>query len=195
MNSDFHIEESKLITSLHENDILAFNEIYQRYSQKVYNFTLKHIERKEDIEDLIQEVFITIWNRREDLNEDRSFNGYVFTITLNSIRKYYRKKIRNRLLAENWVTSHAQISDITSDTINYDDINEIAEQIINKLPPKRKEVFILSREKGLRNEEIAKIMHISKKTVENHLNLALKELRSHLVREAFILTLYFNFFY
>jgi RNA polymerase sigma-70 factor (ECF subfamily) len=189
------IDETKLITALQKGDIFAFNQLYNLYSQKVYNFTLKHIHDEADIEDLIQEVFITIWNRREDLNEDGSFNGYLFTITLNSIRKYYRKKIRNRQLAKNWSSSQAQISDITSDTINYDDINEIAEQIINKLPPKRKEVFILSRGKGLRNDEIAKIMHISKKTVENHLNLALKELRSHLVREAFILTLYFNFFY
>jgi len=189
------IDEAKLITALQKGDIFAFNQLYKKYSQKVYNFTHKHIEQEADIEDLIQEVFITIWNRREDINEQQSFNGYLFTITLNSIRKYYRKKIKNRQLAENWLITAGKVSDITLDTVEYRNISEIAQKIIDKLPPKRKEVFILSREKGLRNDEIADMMKISKKTVENHLNLALKELRSQLVREAFTLILFFNFFY
>ncbi len=195
MVSNFHIEESRLITALHKGDILAFNEIYKRYSQKVYNFTLKHIDRNEDVEDLIQEVFITIWKKREDIDEKQSFNGYLFTITLNIIRKYYRKKTKNRKIAEKWLLLNSDHSDITMDTIDYRSINEIAKKVIEQLPPKRKEVFILSREIGLRNDEIAEKMNISKKTVENHLNLALKELRKHLVGETFIVTLFFNFFY
>lgn len=195
MNLDFSIDESKLISALHKGDIFAFNELYKRYSPKVYNFTLKHLEHEEDVKDLVQEVFITIWNRREDIDEKQSFNGYLFTITLNSIRKFYRKKVRNRKLAEHWLSSESHNSNITLDTINYRSINEIAQKIIDKLPPKRKEVFILSREKGLRNEEIAEKMNISKKTVENHLNLALRELRKQLVQESLMIILFFNFFY
>jgi len=195
MNAEFTIDESKLITALQKGDIFAFNELYKKYSQKVYNFTIKHLEHEEDIEDLIQEVFITIWNRRKDINETQSFNGYLFTITLNSIRKFYRKKAKHRKLTEKWMILNDPHSDITLDTIEFKSINEVAQKIIDQLPPKRKEVFILSRQQGLRNEEIALKMKISKKTVENHLNLALKELRKQLVQEVIIVTLFFNFFY
>ena len=191
----YEIDETRLIIALKKSDIFAFNEIYRRYSQKVYNFTVKHISNTADIEDTVQEVFITIWNHRAYLDENQSFNGYIFTITLNLIRKFYRSEIKNRKLAENLLFSERSYSDITNNTINFKSINELVQQLINQLPPKRKEVYILSRINGLRNDEIAQKMNISKKTVENHLNLALKELRKNLPQETFITLAFLTFFY
>ena len=191
----YEIDEARLIIALKKSDIFAFNEIYRRYSQKVYNFTVKHISSTADIEDTVQEVFITIWNHRTFLDENQSFNGYIFTITLNLIRKFYRNKLKNRKLIEKALFSERSYSDITNNTINFKSINGLVQQHINQLPPKRKKVYVLSRINGLSNDEIAEKMNISKKTVENHLNLALKELRKYLTQETFISLAFLTFFH
>ena len=188
-------EDIKLIKALQQGDIFAFNSLFHKYSQKIFNFAMKHLEQEEDVKDLVQDVFITIWNRRKDIDEKQSFNGYLFAITMNAIRKYFRKKVKDRNLVEKWLNDTKTYSNITDFTVEYKNLKERAEIIINELPPKRKTVFLLSREKGMRTDEIAVQMKISKKTVENHLNLALRYLREKLMNETFLLILFFILFY
>jgi RNA polymerase sigma-70 factor (ECF subfamily) len=153
------------------------------------------MEQEEDTKDLVQEVFITIWKRREDIDEKQSFNGYLFAITLNAIRKYFRKRVKDRKLVENWLNNTKSFSDDTNLMTEYRSLKERSEKIIEQLPPKRKKVFLLSREKGLRVEEIARKMNISKKTAENHLSLALRDIRNKLFKETFMMVLFFALFY
>ena len=188
-------EDSKLVKALQQGDIFAFNELFNKYSQKIYNFAFKHMQHEEEVKDLVQEVFVTIWVKRKDIDDKQSFNGYLFTITLNAIRKYFRKQVKDRKLIEKWLEDAKTSSDITKLTVEYRSLKERAGEIIEDLPPKRKMVFILSREKGLSAEEIAQIMHIAKKTVENHLNLALRYLREKLMKETFLIILFFVLFY
>ena len=95
------IEDEKLINSLNQGDIFAFNELFHKYSQKIYNFSIKHIHHEEDVKDIVQDVFITIWNKRKDIDAKQSFNGYLFTITLNAIRKHFRNRATNKKVLEN----------------------------------------------------------------------------------------------
>ena len=189
------IEEQKLINALHQDDIFAFNELFHKYSQKIYNFTIKHIHQEEDIKDIVQDVFITIWNRRKDIDAKQSFNGYLFTITFNAIRKYFRNRATDKKVVEGWLKNQKIFSDVTKQTVEFRSLNERANKIIDELPPKRKTVFLLSREQGLKSHEIAQEMNISKKTVENHLNLALRHLREKLIEETLLIILFFNLFY
>ncbi len=188
------IEEIKLIKSLQHGDVFAFNTLFHKYSQKIYSFAIKHLENEEDVKDLLQDVFITIWKRRKDIDQNQSFNGYIFAITLNSIRKYFRKKVKDRKLIEKWLESTKSYSETTKHTVEYDSLKIRVDDIIKELPPKRKMVFLLSRGKGLCNEEIAQELNVTKKTVENHLNLALRHLREKLVKETFLLILFFTLF-
>ena len=178
---------------MQKGDIFAFNELFLKYSHKVYNFAIKHMEHEEDVKDLVQDVFIKIWNKRKDIDEKQSFNGYLFAITLNMIRKYFRKKVKDYKLVDRWLENTKSYSEETKLTIEYNSFRERTDKILNELPPKRKTVFILSREQGLSAEDIARVMNISKKTVENHLNLALRYLRKKLVGEIFLL-IFFLFF-
>ena len=194
-NDTVSADEIKLIKALQEGDVFAFNELFHRYSQKIYNFARKHLEREEDAQDLLQDVFITIWNRRKEIDEKRSFNGYLFAITLNAIRKYFRKKVKDRELVDRWLREANNYSDITKLTVEYHSLKERADKIIETMPPQRKTVFLMSREQGLRIDEIARRMNIARKTAENHLHLALKFLREKLTEETFLLTLFFVLFY
>ncbi len=187
-------DDAHLVRRLHKNDIFAFNELYQKYSAKAYNFISKHLDTEEDVKDLLQELFITIWKKRKDINEELSFNSYLFTITLNLIRKHFRKKIKDRNIIKKWIETPELYSSDPAYIAEFNDLENISIKIINELPPKRKQVFELSRKEGLSNDEIAVKLNINKKTVENHLNLALKYFRKKYKSSSFILSLFFIFY-
>ncbi len=184
-------DDANLVKRLHKNDIFAFNELYRKYSPKAYNFIIKHLDTKEDTKDLLQELFITIWNKRKDINEELSFNSYLFTITLNLIRKHFRKKVKDRNIINKWTETAVHYSQDSAYLAETHNLELISNKIINELPAKRKKVFELSRKEGLSNDEIALKLNIKKKTVENHLNLALKYFRKKYKSSSFLLSLFF----
>ena len=104
------IEDPKLINALNQDDIFAFNELFHKYSQKIYNFTIKHVHHEEDVKDIVQEVFITIWNKRKDIDAKQSFNGYLFAITLNAIRKHFRNIATNKKVLDGWLKNRELFS-------------------------------------------------------------------------------------
>ncbi len=184
-----------LVKSLQKGDVFAFNELFHKYSQKVYNFSIKHLENEEDTKDLIQEIFLKIWDKREKIDENKSFNGFLFTIALNSIRNYFRKKVKDRKLINRWLDETEPYSDSTKLSTEFRSLERVVNSIVEQLPSKRRMVFKLSRNEGLSNSDIAKQMNIQKKTVENHLNLALKYLREKLQNHSFLVFLFFILFY
>ncbi|MEN8203617.1 MAG: RNA polymerase sigma-70 factor [Bacteroidota bacterium] len=188
--------DQQLVKSLRKGDVFAFNELFHKYSQKVYNFSIKHLENEEDVKDLIQEIFMKIWDKRKEIDAGKSFNAFLFTITLNSIRDYFRKKVKNRKLINKWLEETEPYSDSTMRSIEFKSFEKVVGTMAEQLPQKRQMVFRLSRIEGLSNDEIAKKMNIQKKTVENHLNLALRYLREKLQEEhSFLVILFFVLFY
>ena len=187
--------DQQLVKSLRKGDVFAYNELFHKYSQKVYNFSIKHLENEEDVKDLVQEIFMKIWDKRNEINEKKSFNGFLFTITLNSIRDIFRKKVKNRKLIDKWLEETEPYSDSTLLSIEYRSLEKVVCTLVEQLPQKRQMVFRLSRNEGLSNDEIAQQMNIQKKTVENHLNLALNYLRERLQEHSFLAILFFALFY
>jgi RNA polymerase sigma-70 factor (ECF subfamily) len=190
-NSDQH-----LVKYLRKGDIFAFNELFDKYGQKVFNFSRKHLRNEEDIKDLVQEIFTKIWDIRHKIDKKKSFDSFLFTITLNAIRDYFRKQVKDRNLVNKWLEEAAVYSESTSESVDLASLEKVVDSIVEQLPPKRQMVYRLSRVDGLNNDEIAKKMNITKKTVENHLNLALKYLREILQEEqSFLIVLFFVLFH
>lgn len=177
--------------SLRKGDVFAYNELFHKYSQKVYNFSFKHLKNEEDTKDLVQEIFMKIWDKRKEINEKKSFNGLLFTITLNLIRDYFRKKVKNRKLIDKWLYETEPYSNSTVLSIEFRSLEKVVSTLVEQLPQKRQTVFRLSRNEGLSNDEIAEQMNIQKKTVENHLNMALNYLREELQKHSFPAILFF----
>ncbi len=171
----------------------AFNAIFNRYSSKLYNFSYGYLKSKEETEELVQEVFTKIWENRASIKIEHSFDSYLFTIAFNQIKKYFRSKCTEDKYRDQ--VRYLQGSEPeTPSQINYMVLKELVNDLVNKMPDKRKSVFIKSRIEGKNSLEIAKEMDISKKTVENHLNAALKHLRQELSKEHFIGMLFFLFY-
>jgi RNA polymerase sigma-70 factor (ECF subfamily) len=184
--------ESLLVRNLSKGNLLAFNTLYKEYSGRLYRFALGYLKSEAEAEELVQEVFTIIWERRADLKEELSFKSFLFTIAFNIIRKHFRTKcyLSGYLKTETGDDLDMQ----TSQKITYDSLYQYLTGLVNQLPGRRKEIFIKSRLDGLSIKEIAEDMKISHKTVENQLTVALKFIRTNLKSEITHIILYFILF-
>ena len=169
--------EKILIKEIKEGDHDSFSQIYYKYSEKVYLFAFRYINNIDQAEEIVQEVFSRIWEYRDNLDENRSFNGYVLTITKNLIFNENRKKVNFDTYTQYIINYLQGISNQTENQVIYENVKSIISKEIDNFPPRRKQIFNLSRNEGLSHNEIAERLDISKKTVETHLRLALSRLR------------------
>lgn len=184
--------EPQLVRNLSKGNLLAFNTLYKEYSNRLYRFAVGYLKSEAEAEELVQEVFTIIWEKRSDLKEELSFKSFLFTIAFNIIRKHFRTK---SYLSEYFNTGISTEVDLqTSQKITYDSLYHYITVLVNQLPLRRKEIFIKSRLEGLSIKEISEEMKISHKTVENQLTDALKFIRTNLKKESISVLLFFVLF-
>jgi RNA polymerase sigma-70 factor (family 1) len=192
MKDSTNKNESLLVHNLSKGNLLAFNTLFKEYSGRLYHFAFGYLKSEPEAEELVQEVFTIIWEKRADLKEELSFKSFLFTIAFNIIRKHFRTKA---YLSEYFKTGISDDIDLqTSQKIIYDSLHQYITELVNQLPKRRKEIFIKSRFEGYSIKEIAEEMKISHKTVENQLTDALKFIRTNLNRESIPVLLFFILF-
>jgi RNA polymerase sigma-70 factor (ECF subfamily) len=184
--------EALLVRNLSKGNLLAFNTLYNEYSGRLYRFAFGYLKTEVEAEELVQEVFKIIWEKRVDLKKELSFKSFLFTIAFNIIRKHFRTK---SYLSEYFKTRISEDQDLqTSQKITYDSLYQYITELVNHLPDRRKEIFIKSRFEGLSIKEISEELKISHKTVENQLTDALKFIRTNLNQESLPLLLFLVLF-
>jgi RNA polymerase sigma-70 factor (family 1) len=192
MNNQTIETEKQLVKSLSKGNILAFNSLFREYGNRLYHFAYGYLKSEAEAEELVQEVFTIIWEKHAYLKENMSFKSFLFTISFNIIRKHFRAKAN---LAEYFRSGISDDLDLeTTKKITYDSLYEYIMELVNKLPDRRKEIFIKSRFEGLNIKEIAEEMKISHKTVENQLTDALKFIRKNISKEFLLCILFFTLF-
>lgn len=170
-------DETDCIGRIADGDSKAFRVLFRHYYPKTVIF-LNALTKNEDLsEDLAQDIFLKIWVSRAELPEIRNFGGWLYILARNAALMHLRKKKPSISLEDIEIIIDGFIEEQCELSIH----NDAVRKVIETMPPKRREIYILSREHGLTNDEIAKHFNIKKKTVENHLNLALKEIRDVLV--------------
>ena len=186
---------SDLITLLKKGDMKAFDAIYEKYCQRLYGFVFRYVKQEQDAEEIVQEVFIKIWESRKKIDTYSSFDSFIFTITYNTTISLLRKKVNEKKYLDH-LRYRQQIDnaeEIISD-IRYKELNSNLQLIVDKLTPRQKEIFSLSREMGLTHAEIAKKLDISPNTVKNHLVSILSFLKSNIDSTLIINLLFINLF-
>lgn len=169
--------ESGLVKGLKKDNHDSFKELFNLYSKPLFQFSLRYLKSKEAAEDVVQEVFAKIWNKRKELKTDTSFKSYLFTIALNSIRKQFKKLTRLNEL------KHDILLDFSKNKLNFDYKDDYKllidklDEYINKMPDKRKYVFVKKKLEEKSLKEIADELNISTKTVEYHISEAMKFLK------------------
>tara|TARA_R110002072_G_scaffold3334_5_gene24654 strand:+ start:6843 stop:7418 length:576 start_codon:yes stop_codon:yes gene_type:complete len=172
-----HLKE--LVCRLKVGDKTAFDELYGLFHKKIYLFCLKYGLSQMDAEEITQEVFVKLWLYRNTLDSEKSINSYLYKIGKNVIIDEFKKKIKTQATQE-YQMSLIMPSNNVEESMDYLDLKNLVEETLMYLPERRREVFELSRIKGLSHKEIAEELGISTKTVENHLNLALHNFRAAL---------------
>ena len=186
--------EIKLLNRLRNDDVKAFDSLFQIYSKRLYRFAFSLLKNREDSEGIVQEVFLRVWRKRADIDSTRSFKSFLFTISYNLIMD----ELRLRLKQKEYLNSLEKFFDLEEIDSGHDaDYNLMKSQIdslVDELPEKRKHIYLLSREKGLSHKEIAEKLNISVKTVENQINLALRFLKNRLGKELISALLFVSLF-
>jgi RNA polymerase sigma-70 factor (ECF subfamily) len=172
---DITILEKELLELIRQDDKKAFDRIYALYWEKLFLYVAKIIRDEDDAYDIIQDVFVSLWTRRQDLKIEGSLNAYLFSAVRFKTLDYLHRSKRRVLL--NLV--HEEYPEKISVMEKYS-AKELAIQIntrIQELPLKMKEVFLLSRNEEMSHKEISKMLSISDKTVKKQISNALKLLR------------------
>lgn len=171
----------------------AFNSLLQAYWNKVYTLSLTYLRSAEDAQEVTQDVFLKVWQSRNQLAAILNFNGWIFVLTRNEILSALRKKkVRPIISAEPGEKEEDTI--LPDHPLLYKEASAMIATAINALPPTRKKVFMLSRIEGKSYEEIATLLQISRNGVKDHIVKALHFLRNYLrdhSGEALILILLF----
>jgi RNA polymerase sigma-70 factor (ECF subfamily) len=138
------------------------------------------LKSREDCEGLVQNIFSDIWENRERLDSTRSFYGYLFRIAKNKVYNHLRRNVNKQVYKEYIINSNMNSEYKTEADLDFSELNAIIEQSIAKLPPRRKEIFMLSRSEGLTYREIGRRLNISENTVDTQIRNALDFIREEL---------------
>lgn len=183
----------ELVTELQKGDVETFDLVYEKYAGKLYGFTLKYLKSTEETEELVQSVFLKVWENHKILRKEASFKSYLFTIAYNEICNIFRRRSQlQKFIGE--LTENTLNSSETEELIDYNSIREQINLIIAKLPERQKTIFLKSREEGKTNKEIASELGLSSGTVDNYISESLKFIRRSLHDKNFSALLLFSLF-
>lgn len=188
-----HKSDSELAEKLCDGDIDAFDQVFKKYGDRLFGFALSYLKSKEETEELVQNVFLKIWENRKSLKKEFSLKSYLFTIAYHEMCQIFRKKqIHEKFLKENSNSTPSTV-DLESQ-LEYKGTLEQIDKLIELLPEKQKVIFNKSRKEGKSTKEIAKEMNLASGTIDNQISAALKFLRNHISENNFALLLLFTVF-
>ena len=182
--------DQNLVQLLQRGNVAAFDSLFDGYNQKIFGFALKYFKNETDAEELVQEVFVKVWENRQTLKSELSFKSYLFTIALNQIRKHFNKKAVSLRYLES-LQNEPEFAE--NHAIHEDDYESALQQIkliIEQMPPRRREIFTKSKMEGKSSREVASELDISPGTVDNQVSEALRFIRSRLSTENFGMLLF-----
>ena len=173
--------ESELIKGLKRGHSDSFRSLFVFYYPKFLAFATGLLKDRTAAEDILQEVFLKVWIKRETLDENKSMNNFLFVLTKNAVISYVSRRVKGRMSIETATGIEGRES--TEETVAGDEVGIRLLKLIEMMPEKRRKAFIFSRFAGMSNKEIAEKMGISIHTVNRHLTMALSDLKEGLLND------------
>ena len=175
MSGERSYGEKELLARIAKGDIKAFSVLFDKYRLPVFMHVLSILKSPERAEEITQDVFLKIWNHRKGLEEVLSFEKYLFIVTRNYTISELRKKLMvnspEEDTADSWTPEHQ---------LQFKELSNQLHRIIDRLPPRRKQVFVMSRLENKTHQQIASELNISAGTVNQQLIAALSFIRAEL---------------
>ena len=175
-------EESDLLTAMAAGDFDAFSALYKKYRQALYYFALSLSKNHHEAEELVQSVFVSVWEVRQTIDPSKPFNVYLFRIARNRFYDMLRKRVSETCYMNYILYHNNQIHDDLEKQVENKEINEIINKLLLQVPERRQEIFRLSRDENLSYKQIAERLNISENTVDTQIRNVLNYLRKTLAK-------------
>jgi len=179
-------QDNELVALMKNDSRRAFGELYIRYYDPLRYYCKKYLNDEAEAEDVVQDIFIQLWETRDTLNITSSFSGYIYAMAHNRMLKLLRQFDVHLRYAQQILMNAKEDTNETEDSIIDDDYTVLLNKMIEKLSPKQKEVFRLSRIEGLTYKEIADQLQISVPAVQKHVSNVLEKIKGYLEQNKII---------
>lgn len=177
MGNALNDQEREVIEQLRDGSKEAFRLMFDEVGPKIYAFALSYLKNEFEAEELLQEVFLKLWEVRSSLDSSRNLKSFLFKICINLIYDFIRRKNIEQVYLDYSGKNNPSSGDNTWHEVIYNDMLNNLQQLIAAMPEQRQRIFRMSKEDGLSNEEIADRLNLSKRTVENQLYRAVSFLK------------------
>ncbi|GGH32808.1 sigma-70 family RNA polymerase sigma factor [Sphingobacterium alkalisoli] len=179
MVNNNHTDEKFLLLRLKNSDERAFEILYNNYKVRIAGNLFKLLKSDDLVKEILQELFVKIWEVRTQIDPEKSFKSYLFRIAENLVHDYFRKVAKDKRLLNKIVASSSELYlHIEEDMLTKEDAQKLHEAI-NLMPPQRKMVFTLCKLEGKSYKEVEEIMGINVKTISSHMLQANRFLRTY----------------
>ena len=179
-NFSADIDCGLLFTAIAAGDETAFKSLFERYRARVYGLAYKWTKSAFAAEDITQNVFIGVWTGRKNLGEVKDAETYFYTIVYNKIYRHLRKEASKARVLRLSGRTGEESSNVTEETVYVNDGERFVNKALERLSPRKRLIYELSRKEGKSYEEIAAALRLSPHTVKSHLAYALKFIRNYM---------------
>lgn len=183
-NADMNTLDAVLVERLHENEVAAFDTLYWKYHEVVYRNILKLVKEAVVAEDILQEVFIKLWEKRQEIKASQSVAGWLFVISFNLSVNYTRKKLREQTFHQKLLSLGPGEDAGPERKVMQEVQYHLLEQAIAELSPQRRRIVTLCKLEGKTYDEVAHELNISRNTVKEHLSAAMVKLNDYIQKNA-----------
>jgi len=183
LTHDLH-KEKELLALAAQADEGAFTMLFHRYKNKLYGYLFRLTESETLSEDIVQDVFMKLWNDHESLHSIDNFGSYLFRMSKNHVINHFKRMAHETMIMAEMYEQGSFAHNETQDIIALKDVEKLLNEILDKLPAQQKVVYHLSRDEGRTHDEIANLLKISPNTVKNHIVQAMSTIRTQLRRHA-----------
>lgn len=169
------------IVALTDGDVRAFSRLYQRYHKPVHTNILKLVKSPDASAEVLQDVFVSLWQNREKINKSRSLGDWLFVVSYNKSLNYIRKKVKESLVfVEEYPTDLSTTVAENQEEETFELQMQLLDEAVSELPKRKREVFRLCRYEGRSKRDVADMLGLSLRTVENYLKDANRMIKEYL---------------
>lgn len=173
-------QESKILFRLKRGDTLAFDILYNEYSPKLYRNILRMVKQEILAEEILQDVFIKLWEKKETLNIETSLKSYLFRIAHNLIMDIFRRAAFDKHLLQHLISISTQHACNTNEIIDLKDTQILLQEAIDSLSTQRRKIYLLVKFEGKSYKEVSELLNISQSTISDHIVKATKTVKEKL---------------
>jgi len=166
-----------LLQQLQQGSEQAFTLLYDQYSKQIYRNILRLVKDQDIAQELLQDLFLKVWERREAIQVEGSFKSFLYKVSENLVYKHFRKIAQDNRLVEKLITSSAHLDTNIEDLIVSRETHDLLKKAIDNLSPQRKQIYIACKLEGKSHEEVSRELGISTSTINNQIVKANKAVK------------------